>query len=112
MLDFTNPMTKGYCATNLIAEEVQGRKYKSLAPVVVLLAKYGKTHSVYCSREWTNLCQQTFSICGENKKRFLDSWQPILEYLKTQPRYFETGSGMDFIEALADTWLNLNCVAD
>lgn len=93
MLIFSSPAIKGYSAAQRIAEAAAKLTPSKESPIIVLSSSDGRLHSVYCSREWRALCEQTFLLCKEDSWKFNRSWDSILEYLGTQPRYFEPGSG-------------------
>lgn len=105
-LNFSSVTIKGYSALAEIEKAVEGMDIIE-APAVVLNALSGM-HTIYCSSEWRHLCEKTFALCGYDSRRFMQGWQPILDYLKTKPRGFEPGSGMNLLEALADKWCWLN----
>ncbi len=110
-IDFSD--SRFYDPLFLISKEVEAQPAEAkaafgAAPVIALEAITGH-HTIYCSSEWRNLCQSTFYLCNGDKRRFIKSWEPIQQYLRTKPRYFEPCSGSRFLAALAQSWIDVNC---
>lgn len=72
---------------------------------IILQARNG-LHTIDLSSEWNALCYLTWLICNCETTIYQKSWRSIVEAVKNSPRGFESGSGSQFLENLAQRFID------